>query len=60
VTNVVVGDQKGTVTGIGVLRIDTPETIFGNFNQSEGGALDFMLGGAEWGQYGARRWSRGA
>ena len=51
--NVMVGDGIGTVTNIGILRLEAPETISGAFGQSEGGMLDFLLAGDALGQYGA-------
>jgi mucin-19 len=51
--NILVDDGTGTVTNEGVLRLAAPETIFGNFEQGEGGVLEFQLAGDAVGQYGA-------
>jgi hypothetical protein len=51
--NILVDDGTGTVTNEGVLRLAAPETIFGNFEQGEGGVLEFQLAGDAFGQYGA-------
>jgi hypothetical protein len=48
-----VNDGRGTVTNDGVLRLAMPQTITGNFDQSAGGALDFLLAGDLSGEYGA-------
>jgi hypothetical protein len=56
----VVDDGTGTVTNEGVLRFATPETIFGDFDQSESGVLDFELAGDSYGQYGALTVTKGA
>jgi hypothetical protein len=41
--DIVVGDHQGKVTNKGALRLDASETIFGNFDQSPTGTLDFLL-----------------
>jgi hypothetical protein len=51
--DITVHDGAGTVTNEGVLRLATPETIIGSFDQREGGALDFVLAGDVLGEYGA-------
>jgi hypothetical protein len=48
-----VNDGRGTVTNDGVLRLATPETITGNFEQTASGVLDFLLAGDSAGDYGA-------
>jgi mucin-19 len=53
--DITVHDGAGTVTNEGVLRLATPETIIGSFDQREGGALDFVLAGDVLGEYGAAR-----
>jgi hypothetical protein len=55
-----VNDGRGTVTNEGVLRLAAPETITGNFKQTGGGALDFLLAGDAVGQYGALTVTGGA
>jgi hypothetical protein len=51
--NILVHDGIGTVTNLGVLRLATPETIFGNFDENESGVLEFALAGDASGRYGS-------
>jgi hypothetical protein len=51
--HIVVNDGRGTLTNEGVLRLATPETITGNFDQTSSGVLDLLLGGDMSGEYGA-------
>jgi PEP-CTERM motif len=48
-----VNSGAGTVTNMGALRLATPETIAGNFNQTDGGVLGLDFAGDVFGQYGA-------
>jgi hypothetical protein len=43
----------GTVTNMGALQLAAPETITGNFAQSDNGVLELDFAGAALGQYGA-------
>jgi hypothetical protein len=58
--NILIDDGTGTVSNIGVLRLRGQQTIFGNFDQNEGGALDFALAGDAPGEYGALTVTRNA
>ena len=51
--DIAVNGGTGTVTNDDPLKLTAPITIIGNFNQGAIGALDFALGGATVGQYGA-------
>jgi fibronectin-binding autotransporter adhesin len=58
--NITVQEGRGTVTNLGVLRLATPETIFGNFDESGSSVLDFALTGDVVGEYGALTVTRAA
>jgi hypothetical protein len=56
--NVEVNGGKGAVTNMGALRVAAPETITGNFTQTDTGVLGLDFAGDVSGQYGAQTISK--